>query len=237
MKKTILIMTMAALLILTGCSIVHSEKENIYYAIGDSITWLDGNEYEGSDQETVGFPSIIETKMGFEGVINKGISGASLAENPDYPDTGSILLDNDWDDIEIADTITILAGTNDFTLDVPVGEIKEEGFDKTTYLGAYQTLIERIQKANPDAEIYLITPLQRDNAGYDIHTVNPSGHQLIDYVNGVKRLGEKYGLPVIDLYHNSAIQMDTLEEYTVDGLHPNNKGFEVMAAEMLEVIN
>lgn len=236
MKKTGFVLTAAALLLLGGCSIVYSEKETIYYPIGDSITWLDGNEYHNSDQEAVGFPTIIEEQMGFDGVINKGISGASMAKNADYPNTESILLDNHWEDIELADTITILAGTNDFTLNVPVGELKENGYDETTYLGAYQTLIENIQQTNPEAEIYLVTPLQRNNAGYDIHTKNPAGHQLVDYVNGVKEVGEFYQLPVIDLYHNSQITMETLDEYTVDGLHPNNKGFEVMAREMMKVM-
>lgn len=236
MRKIKLLSVLALLILLVACSNTYAEEDNVYYPIGDSITWLDGNKYAGTNETAIGYPSIIKDELNFDGVINKGVDGGSLAENANYPDNGSILLDNDWDDLNLADTVTILVGTNDFKLNVPIGDITDGSYDESTFTGAYQTLIEKIKDENPDSKVFLITPLQRNNDDYDINTVNEAGHKLVDYADRVKELGEKYDYEVIDLYSNSEITMDTLDKYTVDGLHPNNEGFEVLASEILEAI-
>lgn len=237
MKKSFIFYVLIIFFALTACSDTFSEDDYVYYPIGDSITWVDGNSYADSDEIAVGYPSIIESKQEFDGVINKGIDGGSLAKNSNYPSNGSIWLDNDWDDLNLADLITILAGTNDFKLNVPIGEITENNYDESTFTGAYQLLFEEIESGNPDAEVYLITPLQRDNDNYDINTVNEAGHKLVDYVDRIKELSDKYGYEVIDLYGDSEITIDTLDDYTVDGLHPNDVGFEVMANEIMDAFN
>ena len=76
--------------------------------------------------------------------------------------------------------------------------------------------------------IVLFTPLQRDNGGYNVNTVNTAGHKLIDYVNAVKTIGEMYGIPVCDMYANSGFTHLTLSTFTMDGLHPNDVGYERM---------
>lgn len=236
MKYFRYIVGILAIIVLTACSTSYSQEENVYYPIGDSITWLDGNEYAGTDNIAKGYPSIIKEEMNYDGVINKGVDGGSLAKNSNYPDNGSILLDNDWEDLNLADTVSILAGTNDFKLNVPIGDIADSDYDETTFTGAYQSLLDKIKEDNPDSKVYLITPLQRDNDDYDINTVNEAGHKLVDYADRVKELGEKYDYEVIDLYSNSEITINTLDKYTVDGLHPNNEGFKILADEVLEVI-
>lgn len=237
MRKSIIFYLLFVVFSLSACSNAYVEDDSVYYPVGDSITWLDGNEYAGTNEVAKGYPSIIKEKLNYDGVINKGIDGGSLAKNSNYPDNGSILLDNDWDDLNLADTVTILAGTNDFKLNVPIGEITENNYDESTFTGAYQLLFEEIESGNPDAEVYLITPLQRDNDNYDINTVNEAGHKLVDYVDRIKELSDKYGYEVIDLYGDSEITIDTLDDYTVDGLHPNDVGFEVMANEIMDAFN
>lgn len=237
MKKSFIFYALIVMVILSACSNTFAEDDSVYYPIGDSITWLDGNEYAGTDEVAVGYPSIIKEKIEFDGIINKGVDGGSLAKNSNYPVNGSILLDNNWDDINLADLITILAGTNDFKLGVPLGEIVENNYDESTFTGAYQSLLDKINEENPNAAVYLITPLQRDNDNYDINIVNDVGHKLVDYVDRIKELSDKYGYEVIDLYGDSKITVDTLDDYTVDGLHPNDKGFEVMANEIMDAVN
>lgn len=222
-------------LILGACGANYQTEDNIYYAIGDSITWLDGEEFSKTDTQAVGYPSLVKELEGFDVAINKGISGASLADN-DSKSNGSILLDNKWGDLKYADTITVFAGTNDFRLDVPLGKISENDFDNATFIGAYQTLLNKIHDEAPNATVYLITPLQRDKDGYDTKSVNGAGNKLIDYVNAVKEIGNEYNLQIIDLYNKSEINIDTLEKYTVDGLHPNNEGFKILADEISQTI-
>ena len=87
-------------------------------------------------------------------------------------------------------------------------------------------LIKRNISSNPEVDLVLITPLQRTKDGYDINYINKAGNKLVDYVNGVKALGEKYSLPVLDLYSTSGFTSDTMDVYTRDDLHPNKKGYE-----------
>ena len=82
-----------------------------------------------------------------------------------------------------------------------------------------------------------MTPLQRDNSGYNVNTVNGAGHKLIDYVNAVKAVGEMYGLPVCDMYANSGFTKKTLSTYTMDGLHPNDVGYQRMGGYLTQFLN
>jgi hypothetical protein len=125
------------------------------------------------------------------------------------------------------DFAVIFAGTNDFRLDVPLGElgsIDDTTFDDTTFYGAYRKLIEHALTVKPTIRLFLWTPLQRNNAGYDVNFVNAAGHKLIDYVNAIKEIGKMYGIPVLDLYATSGFTKLTLATFTTDGLHPNAIG-------------
>lgn len=148
-------------------------------------------------------------------------------------------IDDSKKDYSSADLITIFAGTNDFKLNVKlgkIGNINNKNFDVSTFYGAYRSLIENIRKQNPSAKIYLFTPIQRNNEGYDIKHRNIAGYKLIGYVNAVKNIGKLYKLPVVDLYSTSGITMENLKTYTVDGLHPNNKGYQLIVKPILKVI-
>ena len=56
--------------------------------------------------------------------------------------------------------------------------------------------------------------------------------KLIDYVNGIKDLGQKYSLPVLDLYSISGINTQTMNVYTRDNLHLNKNGYKRIAEKM-----
>ena len=45
-----------------------------------------------------------------------------------------------------------------------------------------------------------------------------------------------YGLPVCDLYSNSGITALTLDTYTMDGLHPNDDGYERMGSVLADFL-
>lgn len=224
-------------LFLTGCSasVSINSDDKVYYAIGDSITWLEGQKYGDSDETAIGYPIKVAEGIGFDKVLNKGVNGGSLAKSSKYPENGSILLDNDFSDANYADIITILAGTNDFKLDVPLGEINSD--DETTFYGAYNQLLDELQDENSEAKILLVTPLHRNNGGYKTETTNKAGYRLEDYRQAVIALAKKHDLQLIDLFETSLIQDDNLEKYTVDGLHPNAKGFEILADEIINGIN
>ena len=119
--------------------------------------------------------------------------------------------------------------TNDFKLNVALGEVKapDSTFDTNTFAGAYQDLVEYILGKNPTISLLLMTPLQRDNGGYNTNSTNTAGHKLVDYVNVIKEIGNLYSLPVFDAYNSGGINLQNLDVTTSDGLHPNAIGYTI----------
>ncbi|MBQ9012779.1 MAG: SGNH/GDSL hydrolase family protein [Bacilli bacterium] len=192
-------------------------NEKSWLTLGDSITKANG------------YQIIVKEKLGFSNVDNKGINGQTMAYQKNDKSTYSIGKNINY---KKYDLVTIFIGTNDFRYNKKLGNIKENNYDETTFIGSYQMLIERILSSNPEVELVLITPLQRTKDGYDINYINKAGNKLVDYVNSIKALGEKYSLPVLDLYSTSGFTSDTMDIYTRDDLHPNKRGFERISEKM-----
>jgi len=210
-----------------------------YISIGDSISWQDKQKYPDSKKVATGYQSLLDEKIGFKAFLNYSIVGASMAKSSTYPTKHSIMFSFINKNYLHTDMITILAGTNDFKLNVPLGEISKKGdknFDETTFYGSYTKLLDYILKQNQWIKIYLFTPLQRDNGGYDINKINSAGFKLIDYVNAVKKIGELYNLPVLDLYSVSGIDLSNIKQYTRDGLHPNDLGYKLISKPIFDFI-
>jgi len=205
---------------------------------GDSITWYDGNTLAGNQsggtgggEMCVGYIQTLARTLVFNSYDNQGASGKSMAVD-NYVQISAY-------DYSAKDLVTIAHGTNDFKLNRSIGtigSITDTTFDTATFYGAYRTVLNAIKTSNVDCEVFLITPIQRDNSGYTIEYTNSAGHKLIDYVNAIKELGEMYSLKVIDLYGESGINFYNVFSYTIDGLHPNNAGHLKMANSVLREI-
>ncbi|QUY60904.1 SGNH/GDSL hydrolase family protein [Gulosibacter molinativorax] len=173
----------------------------------------------------------VRDELGFSSVENAAVAGRPMSDgSANGVGTVTTALTKSFVGHDLA---IVAAGTNDFRLDMPVGtlgQIGDASFDRATFLGAYRTTIEHILTQNPTIRIMLSTPLQRDNASYDVNHVNAVGHKLLDYVDAVKEVGGLYGLPVYDAYANSGFTKLTLATLTSDGLHPNAAGYERLAS-------
>ncbi|WP_261806814.1 SGNH/GDSL hydrolase family protein [Lapidilactobacillus luobeiensis] len=191
---------------------------------GDSIVKYDGRP-QPDGTIAIGYESWLKKLLNFQTVRNFGLSGAPFA-NRKTGDRGiGALIETEFTP---KDLVVIAAGTNDYRLNVPLGRIETVGatFDCYTTIGALQAAIEAILVLEPRQKIILITPLQRNRVGYTIYSSNLTGYQLRQYRNAIIEVGELYALPVWDAYTLSGLNMMTLKEYTLDGLHPNNAGFE-----------
>ncbi len=221
MKKTYLLLLFSIFLFM-ACS---NDNRFSWISIGDSITWQDDIRYnQGLEKgnKAIGYQTNIANMLNDNiRIKNEGYSGYSLAGNK--KSVYSEVINLDYGKVDL---ITIFCGTNDFKLNVAIGDSNS---DETYFYGALTKLIERIKSINPNVRIVLLTPLQRNNKGYSTENYNTVGHKLIDYVNATKEVGEKYNLQIVDLYHNSGITKDNLNLYTLDGLHPNNEGYKLIA--------
>lgn len=201
-------------------------------ALGDSITY----GALSSDPQTKSWPALVESNTGKK-MFNEGKPGATW-QNGSSDDVISFVNRAKLIDWKRANTIVIFGGTNDFGQSLPVGEIGDST-DKTM-IGAMNTVIIAIYKANPKARILLATPMWRARIGaenVDVETTpNSAGLFLREYVEAVKQVGNKYNLPVLDLYHRFSINSLNSSEWMVDGLHPNDDGYGRLAEIMAKFI-
>lgn len=188
---------------------------------GDSIT-SDGS-YQVTTKKLTGIAS--GTNWGWSG---RGMASAT-------PDGASSISARAGSADPTADLITVLGGTNDFKLNFPIGTPTDTA--RTTFYGAYKYFMDTIITANPDATILLMTPMQRNNAGYDTNFVNTAGHKLIDYVDAVFEIGKMYAVPILDLYRISGISPNTYVTFLADGLHPNGLGYDRLGRIIARALN
>ena len=189
--------------------------------LGDSIT-------EGvgvSDIEKYRFTSVFERISGAV-VRNYGIGGTRFARQhkPSVnPRHDLNFLDRVEEMDPDADLVVVFGGTNDFGHgDAAFGCFDDR--DEYTFYGATHSLIIRLKKHFPTADIVFMTPLHR--ATENVPKAD-SGKRLIDYVNAIREVTEYCGIPTLDLYRMSGIQPctpDGLDGMTDDGLHPNDRG-------------
>ncbi|MGO4542341.1 SGNH/GDSL hydrolase family protein [Paenibacillus sp. 2TAB19] len=172
-----------------------------------------------------GYQPLVCAKVGFGNMVNLAVSGCPMSAGGDRDYGATVYAGRSLQ--EMPDCITIFAGTNDFRLDKPLGNMEER--DIHTFCGAYATLIEELLTRRPDTRLNLWTPLQRDKDGYDTTFINSAGFRLWDYVDAVRHIGAYYALPVLDLYAESGITRLTSDYFTHDRLHPNEAGFRRIA--------
>lgn len=171
------------------------------------------------------YQPMVSAQLGFAQVVNLAQSGCPMAAGGDRDYGATVHTGKKLE--TVPECVTIWAGTNDYRLGKPLGSL--DGRDITTYCGAYVTLIEDLLARNPAARLNLWTPLQRDKDGWDTEFINEAGYRLPDYVEAVKAIGRRYSLPVLDLFAESGITKLTLDYFTNDRLHPNQRGHERIA--------
>ncbi|UEX91181.1 SGNH/GDSL hydrolase family protein [Staphylococcus ratti] len=163
---------------------------------------------------------------------NLSVSGATMStvkENSIYDQATKI--DGD---------LIILQGTDDDWLaNVDIGT------DKTnlkTFYGAFCSAIEVIKKNNPNAKILVMTatrqcPMDGTKIRRKDTDKNKLNLTLEDYVNAQVIACNELNVPVFDAYHsdyfkpyNPAFRKASMP----DGLHPNEKGHEVIMYELIK---
>lgn len=188
-------------------------KDKIWNVMGDSISSI--------NYANKRYWEIIRDKYNMQ-VNNYGISGTRIAVKDDYPNA---MCERYIDMQDDADIITVFGGTNDYGANIPLGDNNKDSKDKTTFYGALNVLCEGLVTKFPGKRIGFFTPLQR-------HGTPPYHTRWIGYQEAIKYVCGKYNIPVLDLNLSGGIAMQIesiANEFSIDGLHPNDKGHELLA--------
>ena len=132
---------------------------------------------------------------------------------------------------ENPDVIMILLGLNDFG-----GGMKlmpnEVGNDLSVFSVAYDTMLKKIKRNYPEAEIWCMT------LPYGYESKNPSerkplvrrGHHLSEYCDIIRQCAAENACKLLDIFHPEA------PYDTIDGYHPNLDGMNTIASDVLSEI-
>lgn len=114
------------------------------------------------------------------------------------------------------DIILIEGGTNDFGKNMTIEQT----------VAAVEQTIQKLYNKYPGTPILGVLPAQRyyfGSAEAVKGMINDIGVNLIDYVDAIKEVFDKYGYPTIDLCRNSGLNELNVADLTVDGLHWNDE--------------
>src|SRR5690606_20637162 len=122
-----------------------------------------------------------------------------------------------------ADVYSVFLGTNDWWAGRPVGKFDDykNAIGNISVYGSYRIIIDKIRKLNPQAEIVLITPLQRNDFVYmadyknNAHGSykNKNEQSLEDFANAVIEISKKEGFGLVNLYNNPKLKIEKLVNF------------------------
>lgn len=204
-------------------SVMEAESTRIYqvYCLGDSITYGSGLSQEM--RSLACYPAQLQELLGAKyQVMNYGVSGRTLTDVPErsYRDTGYL----DMVKMQSPDILVVMLGTNDS---------KEDVWDAQRYQEEYVALVEELQAIESEPDIYLMIPPEAFpyEDGVIVYGINNDIiHDEIRHI--VRTVSEETGAGLIDLYAVT----ENHPEYFVDGVHPNEQGYEVLAKAVYEQI-
>lgn len=175
-----------------------------YSALGDSITAADNK---------IAYPTRVKEILGLKNAFNKGI-GATTISN-----VHNGMVDR-YTSISIySDIISIQGGINDCRLGANLGTI--DSFDKSTFMGAYNSLIKGIKEKYSNSYVFLMSmPKTYNSTTLDFYVNgNIHGYNYLDYNNAIYEIADKWNLPVLDLYFDSFWE----DTKNTDGVHPSQE--------------
>ena len=208
MKK--LIVSIAAWFILSSCS----TKQTIWIAIGDSITYLNEHHDETGNRVTKGYLTKVVEELPHVKYINKGYNGWTA---------GDIATKIETLDLVEADVYSVLLGTNDWWHGRPLGTFDDYKNDtgNNTFFGSFRTIVNNLRSLNKNAQIILITPMQRGefvsmgdmkNNAYGSYK-EKNGQSLAQFAEAVITISNHEKFEIIDLYNKSGMTLENIVKF------------------------
>ncbi len=200
---------------------------------GDSITDCsrDRNDYFGMG---VGYPYLVKGQLSVENVgeyeyFNRGIGGNRVVDLYARIKADFINLKPDY--------ASIFIGVNDVWHEIN----HRNGVDTAKFEKIYTMLLDEIFEALPDLKLMLIAPFVIEGRSTSNCEEKPDRFDLFragvdEKIAAVKRVAEKYNLPLIELQpvFDAACLKAPETYWTYDGVHPTVSGHEMIKRLWLE---
>lgn len=270
LRITFFVLTIAILFAFTP------EKKQ-WVALGDSITYLNDHPDQTGNRITTGYMTLVTQQRPDLSFVNQGHNGWTACQIAEKITTLEIVK---------ADIYTVFLGTNDWWQGKPIGTI--EDYDNNTgyktFYGSFRIILDYLKTLNPEAQVVLITPMQRVDFVYFSNFKNnaygsykaKNGQMLEQFAEAIKEIAKKEKRQILDLYHEKKLSHKTLVHFkrvkdfqtgeykdypypafidipfsteqdqnpypveamamTYDGLHPSDKGYQLIAKKLLKIL-
>lgn len=198
--------------------------------LGDSITDAGG----ASDRVNLGYVNVL-AKI-FPLIAQKYAIGGTRITRDSGPNCDLNFLDRAKEMTAETDFVFVMGGTNDFGHGfAPLGEITSR--DAYTFSGACRLLMEYLSKKFNKNKLCFILPLPRfdeDKVDYveSVRTVKRQA-SLEEYRKIIKQLANELEIKVLDLSN----VFNDVNKLTIDGVHPNDLGHEVIAKALAKYLS
>ena len=139
-----------------------------------------------------------------------------------------ILAQIDFDKTEM---VILEHGANDYAMQIPPEEFEE----------TLRGIISRFKKNYPEMEIVICSPsycyIVRDGEDLYCDTYEMGPYLLEEYVDVEQKVCAEENIVFVDNYHESLIHKESLETYSLDGLHLNEAGRALIAENIVHVLS
>ena len=205
--------------------------------LGDSIT--QGTGASSTDKR---YTELVAARLGCE-MINYGIGGTRIGRQKETS------VNTVWDiDFRTrlalmeseCDRVFVFGGTNDYghgTLHLG----SPDKCDENTFCTQLRMLIDALFAKYGKEKVTFIIPLRRfleDPIRCKGANRDELGASFLDYIVSMRKILDEYGIDYIDLYENGFPKplVNTGDEFTTDGLHPNDRGYELICDRICEYL-
>ena len=220
---------------------------------GFNVNFLCDSITEGvgvADIPNCRYDNRLAAMCGLSKINTYGISGTRLAHQvhpSEKPRYDLCFCGRAYDMDTTADMVIVYGGVNDYIHgDAPFGELGDT--TPATYCGGVYFLMNYIRENYGDKPVIFMTPARCFLRGGEVDDLKvsahakkrPGGKELLAYVDVIKETAKQFDISVLDLYHELGIDPHDPKDYdtyTVDGLHFNDAGHEVLAQRLKEFID
>ena len=217
-----IILFSAFVLMLVMASFVRDKKKKVIF-FGDSITQ--------AGVEPKGYITVMQGMLAKQGITNYELAGAGIGGNKIY----DLYLRMDSDVIaKTPDIVVVYVGVNDVWHKRSFGT----GTDADKFEKFYHALIHKLELNN--AKVVVVTPAA---IGEKTDFSNEQDGDLNKYCNIIRKIAADEKVPLVDLRkflldYNVANNHNNADKgiLTADGVHLNDKGNQLVAEQMWNVI-
>ena len=200
---------------------------------GDSITDCD-RDRSNPISEGNGYALLVKAELGERFPLdyqffNRGIGGNRIVDVYARIKADIINLKPDY--------MSLLIGVNDVWHEIN----RQNGVDTDKFEKIYSMLIEEVKSELPDIKMFLLAPYVIEGRSTVDCEENPNKWELFrtgvdDKIEAVKRIGKKFGLPVIELQpvFDQACMRAENAHWSADGVHPTAAGHALIKNEWLK---